>query len=670
MRKALSYKRKIGEATAEKRNPSAAPRAVRAAILSAALILHLLHAGAAYPQSHISTQAHQAAVSALAGRTETDASYFSAGADGFLVKWTEDGLGEHYQVSDLQLRFVARHPNGNEIAVCETDGVSLYRISVWDWRKLAKKYTKVINQTVTSLTYSRKGSYIIIGTASVDGTVFLSSMNGQVAKKIGEATGIASYIKTSASEKSAVLYSPSGYLTYYNLQDGKRKARFSVEPNLEQVGIWGRDMFLTGVRDNILYVANATSGRTIAQFPAQDARLFYSDAENEAGLYYAATSAGTVTLHHITQADLMLADSAAGSPAPQPLSVKKWPTLKSRDSVLSGIQYKGEIIMGTRSGALYKTDTSPEASPAAIQPLTENVYDKIFDICNAGNDFYFLTKSAIFKSSYKSGTIERIADNDGHTQLIPYESGRLILWSQDSADAVKIVDTQNNSSSTVLVPAKRVQSLRLSGSRIVYVQGGTQACIYDIDTQKNEVVYEGTSVQDAILCNDRDLYIAKSAGGMPASALVHVDAATKETVALPLSGSVAFSLSCGQDKENAQIYGISVEKGKTFVFSFSPQKKAVSQLMRYDEEDSEAFASLHGQNLYTNIGKNQIRSYDVRNRKSLTFKRSASLPLKLARNKDNIVVLNRDGSVSWYSPDFTTVIADWYMTSDGQWFEF
>ena len=34
------------------------------------------------------------------------------------------------------------------------------------------------------------------------------------------------------------------------------------------------------------------------------------------------------------------------------------------------------------------------------------------------------------------------------------------------------------------------------------------------------------------------------------------------------------------------------------------------------------------------------------------------------------VVLNRDGSISWYDGTSSQVIADWYLTKEGQWFEF
>ena len=134
-------------------------------------------------QAHISTQTHQSPVTDLAGLHTTmieDNSVFSCGSDGFLVKWTDDGLGEHYQITDLQIKRVARSPNGNDVAVYESDGGSLNRVTIWNWRNLSRKYSYRFTDPITALTYSEKGSFLICGTASVSGTVFINANSGQI----------------------------------------------------------------------------------------------------------------------------------------------------------------------------------------------------------------------------------------------------------------------------------------------------------------------------------------------------------------------------------------------------------------------------------------------------------------------------------------------------------
>ena len=143
-------------------------------------------------QSHISTQSHQGQVTQIApvSTLGTDGTYYSASDDGFVIKWTFDGQGEHYQFSDVAIKLIAVSPNGNEIALYETDGGSINRITVWDWKTLSRKYLKKFSDSITSLTYSANGTYLIAGTATVDGAVFIRTQGWQMVDKIKENTGI------------------------------------------------------------------------------------------------------------------------------------------------------------------------------------------------------------------------------------------------------------------------------------------------------------------------------------------------------------------------------------------------------------------------------------------------------------------------------------------------
>ena len=124
-----------------------------------------------FSQSQNSTQAHQDSVQVIvpSGKEyDRNKTFFSAGKDGFLINWSPDGIGEHYQVTDLEIKLAAVSPNGSEIAVYETDGGGINRLSVWNWNTLQKRFSKRFTDTITSLNYSANGTYIMCGTASVE----------------------------------------------------------------------------------------------------------------------------------------------------------------------------------------------------------------------------------------------------------------------------------------------------------------------------------------------------------------------------------------------------------------------------------------------------------------------------------------------------------------------
>ena len=85
-----------------------------------------------FSQNMISTQPHNG--KANQGAFAPDGSFYSVGDDGFVICWTDDNQGEHYQISDLEIKNITASPNGTDIAIYETDGYSVNRISIWNWK--------------------------------------------------------------------------------------------------------------------------------------------------------------------------------------------------------------------------------------------------------------------------------------------------------------------------------------------------------------------------------------------------------------------------------------------------------------------------------------------------------------------------------------------------------
>jgi hypothetical protein len=642
--------------------------------------------GILHAQSHMSTQAHEDAVSqltAMESSGSSDDSFFSAGTDGFLIKWTSDGIGEHYQLSELQIKMIARNPSNSDIAVYESDGVSINRVSVWDWHTLTRKYAKRFSDTITSLSYSEKGNYLIIGTAAVNGVFFLNASSGSIAFKPNDIPSIISMAKTSSTEKNVILYSPSGSLIYYDIQNKKLKAKFKTESQLTQPILFGTgevaNCFFAGVKNNIVYIIHALSGKTIAQYQAQKALIFSSSSDNEQYLYFTSMISNGYALKAIDFSVLKSQIKATSDKIfnpPAALIVKTFTSPKNKDSFTCAAKNSSTILLGTQSGTIYKMNDVVEAEMLTLFPMTEKMYDRIYDISSDGSNFYFLTKTAIYTSSYDTGTVNRVGNNTAQTNLIQYKNG-VILWSKGSRKPVQFLTLAKNSTVdpiTLFTPTSSLQNVRLFGDKIVYIQGNSSVAIFDMTTMQANEVYNGTSIQDAVLYNDTDLYVAKTATVAPLTPLVQVNIATKETVPLKISGTIAYSLSYDETKSDSPIYGITVtindDGSITKVFSFSPSQKTLTNLLQLSDEDPNAFTALHYPTLYTNIGKSNVRSYNLVTYNNFQFKRSASMPVKMDSTPSRVAVLNRDGSISWYNPDAPEVLADWYLTVDGQWFEF
>ena len=225
----------------------------------------------AWANSHISTQSHRDQINDIiisTSKNDFDSYFYSVGNDGFVIKWSSNGQGEHYQITEVPIKKIASSPANNYIAVYESDGGVINKISVWDWKTLKKKYQMQFNDSITSLQFSAKGTYLIVGTASVDGVKFYNAATGDEINKIKDNTGIVTCITTSDSEKTAVLYSPSGYVSYYNTQKGELKRKLQVERNLSQPIIYNNSLYLAGIKDGKIYIINLNTGSTIASIDA------------------------------------------------------------------------------------------------------------------------------------------------------------------------------------------------------------------------------------------------------------------------------------------------------------------------------------------------------------------------------------------------------------------
>ena len=166
------------------------------------------------------------------------------------------------------------------------------------------------------------------------------------------------------------------------------------------------------------------------------------------------------------------------------------------------------------------------------------------------------------------------------------------------------------------------------------------------------------------------VYIAKSAATNPQTPLLSVNPETMETVPLPIKGNVTYALST----DGKTIYGLNIisdDTGRnTYVFSYNIYTKQMTNILKFAEEDAEAFTYLSGNTLFTNIGRNKVYCYNLSTKKRFAYNRSASIPKTLCLNSRRAVILNSNGSISWCGTTDSKLLADWYLTKDDQWYEF
>lgn len=616
-------------------------------------------------QSHISTQSHQAQVTQIkpVSARGTDGSYYTASDDGFVIKWTFDGQGEHYQFSDVAIKLLAVSPDGNEIAIYETDGGSINRVTVWDWKTLSRKYLKKFSDSITSLSYSSKGTYLIAGTATVDGAVFIKTQGWQIVDKIKSNTGIVSYIHTSSTEKTCAFYSPSGNLSFYDFTTGKLKQKMQIVKGLSQTVMYNENRYFAGIRDGSIYIT--ASGKTIASINANNPIIFSTEADYN--LYYL-ESDGRGNF------EIKMLESLDDNKVSNPRLVKTLKGPRGSGIITSAIKDATNIYFGSKTGSVYKSEVEATITTNTMFEMTDNTYSKIYGMAPAENDFYFLTTNSIYRSSYDTGLISKLASTSGETEIISYKNNSVILWSQSDKDPVKLLDLDKKSSTVLFTPKSSVQKVRLCSvdgkDYLIEIESNSIVNLYDFQNNKLSEVYSGTGIQDAVYMDNKLVYIAKSAATNPQSPLLTVNPETMETVPINIKGNVTYALSTN-GKTIYGLYILSDDTGRnTYVFSYNVYTKQMTNILKFAEEDAEAFTYLNGNFLFTNIGRNKVYCYNLSTKKRFAYNRSASIPKTLCLNSRRAVILNSNGSISWCGTTDSKLLADWYLTKDDNWYEF
>ncbi|MCR4714905.1 MAG: hypothetical protein K5751_11090, partial [Treponemataceae bacterium] len=596
----------------------------------------LILSSAMFADVHISSQPHYGQINDM---EMTEDSLFTVGQDGYVINWKQDGTGEHYQISDLEIKMIANNPKNNNIAIYETDGYSINRISVWDWSTQKKVYAKRVPYTVSSLQYTEKGTYLMVGTTSEAGIYFLDQ-KGDVISKIKDSIEMVTLALTSATEKSCVLYTPMGHLEYINLSTREKKAELNIEQSLEQPVLFSHDLLFAGVKNNLIYVFNSVTGTLQTRIQAK--KPLIATSRNDSSLYFLDYDGTNYTLKMVS------ADYANISARPV---ILKYITTTNNSEITAVTKNDDTLYAACKDGSIHYIDLSPSAETCLMTMGSKQIYSRIYDIDSIDDTFYFLTEDSVFTSSYTDKTIEPVTINREYTNLITKDEDSLILWSKGKSQPIVFTSAETGwINKTIYTPSKSLQSVKLFNDKLVIIEGGNTVKLYDFSTGKAKDVFTGTGIQDALLFSDNALYVSKTASTNPKSPLIQVDTQTLETVSLPVTGEVSFGLSNGTNGGNV-FYGVlySSENKQTQIYSFYPSTKQFSAIMTWNEEDTQAFTWFNNGILYTNIGKDQIYGINIRTRKGFVYTRFAALPVKTTGNNNLLLVLNKDGSVSWYN---------------------
>lgn len=617
---------------------------------------------------------HLGAVSSVVAAGE--GTFFTAGEDGFVAKWNGNDAS-HYQLSFSPIKILAVSKDGRLVAIYENDNMASNRVSVWDWNMKQKKFARSFSNTVTSLSFSPKGTYLIASSVSMNSVTLLSSENGNVVRKLKANIPSVSYAALSDSEQTMFTYSTqststaknSGVITYADMKSGLikmnngRQLRFNTDANLKQVSLFHNNVFLSAVKDGNVKIIAADSGSVISSFPAINPIILQDENGND--LYYIEGEKDYRNLMRVSVAGRQ----SIGTP--DVLST----VIVGSEKVTAGAERGKSVMLATNKGNVYL------GGEGRISLLTSNTYKRVLDVAVQGESFYFLTEKEVIKSSYDNPDIVKIASNDGKTNMTIWDEG-IVLWSRGTLRPVVLLDTARSRMAldsiiehkkevvgrVLFTPNAAITSLCISDGKIIYAEGGKTVKSFDIATGNSEDIYSDSSIQDVIK-EGGAIYVGKASALSASSPLIKIDSATYETSMTSVQGNIAFSLAT----DGSYIYGIRIgasagekDREKTIVFSYNLATGMTRDIITFASEDMKAFVAVEGNRLITNLGGTAAMVYNTSTKKSTSLLRSTSFPAAAASLTSYTVIVGKDGAVFWYNNDKKEVLSSWYLQEIGK----
>lgn len=581
-----------------------------------------------------------------------DGSFFSTGKDGFIILWNKNGEGSHFQLSNYEIKFAALNPVRKEIAIYETDGNSVNTVSVWNLTDYTKKFSYNFKDSVLSLSYSKKGNYVIAGTLSDKGTIFINAATGKFEKPFFKNLNMVTYAETASSEKSLMSYSLTGNISYCELSTGKLLKKIQTESALENIVSFNRNRFIAGIKDKKIFIIDALTGAKVFEMKAVNPILLTFEDE----LYY------FEQLTNKTASLFRFEENKMSAP-----KICKNITLFSNEKISSVLIMPDQIIFGTESGNIF---TSDKTSSTQAELLSTYVTNKILDIAYIGDDLYLLTEDFILKTNEEKTEVLKVAENQGYSNFISNKD-KLILWSQRKNAKVSEFDITENKLKELFVSKKPVLMIKDSNGHLIEIEGSSTINCYDFETASLKELYYGSGIQDAVIIGEHNLFIAKTVSNPAEKTLIYVNTKTSETVYLDLGADLIYCLESGgnTDENNSEfLYAVGVmhKNGadSTVILKYDVKNKTTETINTFDDLDLHAFISADGENLVSNILSCQFFYISGKNKKPVVLNRTSALPVKCCSNYDNLVVLNTDGSISWYALNDSMIIADWYISEN------
>ncbi len=594
---------------------------------------------------------------------------FSGDENGTVKVWDiKDGhLIRDLQVSHLPIKKIAVNPVNSDIAVLETDNLTTFKLSVWDWKKGKKLFTHRLPELPLSMMFSPKGSFILYSKPDWDSLSFLDAGKGYRKNLSIKGTGIVSAAYVSASEKTLLLYTPSGTIQYWDLKNGRQKiSPIRTKGNLSSVLMAPNGTYMTGIYDGKMYLIDLVSGRIMDTITADN--ISGASMDRKTGriiLISTENKKSRINIYRVYNSTLRF--------------VKSLDTHLEVDNSAS-IFMNNSVYFSTSGGTIYKSDViSGETSV-----FSRNIYQHVADLgitngsmlVSAGDslvkissDLFEDIKKPVKFSSFsvqplnipEEGPEGITTDGNGSFYIYPKgkESPSLKILSAAGAERVLTRDFTS-----------AIASIRYFNGKLLSLEENGRCSIIDSITGQTDFVYKSYGIQTVTRDYLDNIIAGRNQTGLIKSPLLNINTKTEEVV--PIRDSNILTFMVDYDQVTRTLYSLGFEKNGSSLKTVLKRHRGknleiTSTLLTYPGEDANAWIIVDSKRsrVFTTLGYGGIHMLSWNG--FTTLEESQHIPRKLYLYRSLLVSINSDSSISVWNTGNGRFLMDIYILDNGGW---
>ena len=629
-------------------------------VFLACLFLPAVHSAAQTRPANL-PGGHRGAVTALLSNGY--GTIFSAGEDGFVGAWYGHSVEERYQISRYRLLSFVLRPGYPHIAVVESGGIDLYRVSVWNYETRENLFTLRFRDPVTYINYSAAGSFLIVARSGVQaGVVFIHPETGAQLESPGTLFGHLVFAATGHTERVMICYLSSGIISYWDVATGSELHRFAAPPNIRSPVLFGNNRFLGGFDSQGLIIVDATTGLILARNNALNrGNLFgFSDIPDARGFirfYCLSFSRGVYAVY---RKEINL-DGRLNT-----LNRRAIPE-RAGQITYAIMGDDGNIVLGTAQGDLWLLSGNTIRAKTTGTPL------RIIDVAACASAIAFISESGatgyipLDFSRFNNGSVLTLESAGAYTRVISDSSrlgqqgdyravSRFLFWQPGAAHSSPRLKTLTGSPKDAVTSQVTldqlpwrfpVRSADIMGNSVLLLNTANGALVLNRESGALRFSQTVPGAMDAAFIDEDTIIFARSsaAGNTP---FLMINISTGETVPLAYPAIVGTRVYRGRSGE---VYGAVINQVgdmlQTAIIRLNRSAPMLSErLIEYGGEDSYFTMTESGGNMASTLGSGAAILY--RRQGIVALERCRGLPVRIVNGGYWFITLDGDGGITWH----------------------